>query len=184
MFSIYSQLQTDGLHSRFNIRKLNPWISPMKDCGYGSFRTKWSVHSEGSRSAAATTRLHLNSLTNIMKSSSWPDSNFLLRTPVNSTFQVRFAWPWVSAACLDFNITFVLRVEEPARLFDVATSLCSLPAISCSHAAWNSLRPPLPEIAFTMDRCSRLPLYFPPVIPSSKQLQRRSSWHHKERETR
>lgn len=110
MFSIYSQLQTDGLHSRFNIRKLNPWISPMKDCGYGSFRTKWSVHSEGSHSAAATTRLHLNFLTNIMKSSSWPDSNFLLHTPVNSTFQERFAWPWVSAACLDFNITFVLRV--------------------------------------------------------------------------
>lgn len=68
--------------------------------------------------------------------------------------------------------------------FDVATSLCSLLATSCSNAAWNSLRPPLPEIALTMDRCSRLPLYFPPVIPSSKQLQRRSSWHHKERETR
>lgn len=47
MFSIYSWLQTDGLHSKFNIRKLNPWISPMKDCGYGSFQTKWSVHSVG-----------------------------------------------------------------------------------------------------------------------------------------
>lgn len=183
MFSIYSCLQTDGLHSRFNIRKLNPWISSMKDCGYGSFRTKWSVHSEGSRAAAATTRLDLNSLPNIMKSSSWLDSNFLLCTPVNSTFQPRLLGhrdasapgfqllPWFQHHFCSQSLKTCLalwRRDQP--LFSCCYFLQSRSMkLFAASASWDSVHNRLVHQAP------------PPVIPASKQLQRWSSWHHKGR---
>lgn len=55
--------------------------SPKKDCGLRSISNRIKCPFGG--------RMHPNSLQNLRKNPSWPDSNFLLRTPVHSNFHVR-----------------------------------------------------------------------------------------------
>lgn len=143
--------------------------SPKKVCGLRSISNKIKCPFGG--------RLQSNSLQNLMKNPSWPDSNFLLRTPVHSNFHVRLLghggasapgfhfFPWLQHCFCSWSLKTRSALRHSGRF--------RFPSSCYSNAARDSLR------LLREDLLVHKP---PPMIPSWKTLQWQSSRHHKGRE--
>lgn len=171
-FSVYSWLQTDGLHSRFNQRKWNPWISKE--------RLWFTVHFEQNEVSVRGGWLHPSSQQNLMKNPSWPDSNFLLRTPVHSNFHVRLLGHG-GASAPGFHF-FSPLISTLLLFLELKNPLGSSTSRPLSVAFFLVLRRSMRLFAASLREDLLVHKPPPPMIPSCKTLQWQSSRHHKGRE--
>lgn len=137
---------------------------------YGSFRTKWSVHSGGGCIQILSEtlwRICLGPVPIFCSIHQWIQHSRRVSLAMEALPPLGFR------SFLDFNIAFVLRVLKTRSSRRSNCSRFSL--LHRSNTAWDPLRLLCKGIGW----CRRHP---PPMIPSFKKLQGRSLRHHKGRE--